>query len=95
MNLFKYVKTKSKVGTIKALTSFTQKTISNPHCENQSFDLPNASNTYNHISGAYNAHLIKAPKSTNLRKDSVMKDTSNSKVEIASTQNTKSRTTRS
>ncbi|MCJ1345250.1 hypothetical protein MMC31_003456, partial [Peltigera leucophlebia] len=77
---------------MEAPTPLTQKGIPNPHCENQSPDAPDASGAHD-ASGTHNAHPEEAAERENLQEDSAMEDTPHAEVEIASTQNTKPKTT--
>ena len=72
----------------------TQESIPNLHRENQSPDAPNASGAHD-ASGTHNAYLAKVVERANPQEDSEIEDTPHAKVEIASTQNTKPRTTQS
>ena len=56
--------------------------------------MPDASSTHNTFS-AHITYPVEAVEKANLQKDSAIEDTSHAKVKMASTQNTKPRTTRS
>ncbi|MCJ1347114.1 hypothetical protein MMC31_005335 [Peltigera leucophlebia] len=79
---------------MEAPTPLTQEGIPNPHRENQSPDAPDASGAHD-ASGTHNAHPVEAAERANPQEDSAVEDTPHAEVEIASTQNTEPRTTRS
>lgn len=79
---------------MEAPTPLTQEGIPNPHRENQSPDALDASGAHD-ASGTHNAHPEEAAERDNPQEDSAMEDTPHAEVEMASTQNTEPRTTRS